>query len=66
MIGMNKDKVISRDGKHVGRMTGGSRRCSMEDCGKERPRVLWDDGLVTFPCYGGMSWNNRKKAWVLQ
>lgn len=59
-------KILSRDGKHLGTTTGGTRKCSMEGCSGERIGVRWDDGKLTFPCTRGMHWNEKRKAWQIQ
>lgn len=58
--------VISRDGKHKGKFTGGnSRPCSMEGCCGERVGVRWEDGKLTFPCTADMTNTNNKDEWRL-
>ena len=52
--------IISRDGKHHGRFTGGQCRCQMEGCTGRKIAVRWNDGKLTFPCSKGMQWNNKK------
>ena len=56
--------VYSRDGKVKGRLTGGSRKCTMESCSGLRLAVRWqDNGDMTWPCTDGMTW--RKRSWRL-
>lgn len=43
-------KVVSRDGKETGTLTGGQRRCQMAGCTGVRVGVRWADNKVTFPC----------------
>lgn len=49
-------KVISRDGKEKGRLTGGERVCQLEGCTGNRVGVRWEDGTLTFPCTKGMKY----------
>lgn len=56
-IGDKNVKVISRDGKHNGHTTGGSRMCQLEGCTGRSIAVRWDDGKLTYPCTKGMTWN---------
>ena len=58
-------KIISRDGKYLGTLTGGERDCPMESCRGKRVGVRWNDGKLTFPCTGGMKFVATKKAFQL-
>ena len=37
-----------------GRLTGGTRRCTLEGCRGERLGVRWPDGRITWPCSEGL------------
>jgi hypothetical protein len=52
--------VISRDGKHIGKTTGGERQCAMEGCRGIRIGVRWDDGQLTYPCTKGMDFDGKE------
>ena len=58
-------KIIGRDGKSLGTLTGGERDCSMESCRGKRVGVRWNDGKLTFPCTGGMKYVPSKRAYQL-
>jgi len=59
MLRVKKDaRIISGDGKHVGKATGGGYACRLEGCRGWRIRVRWRDGSVTFPCSKGMLLKN--------
>lgn len=64
---MEGEKVISRDGKFIGRTTGGERICQMEGCGGRRIAVRWTNkkgkSNITYPCTAGMDYKN--KAWKI-
>jgi len=47
-------KIYSRDGKMVGKLTGGERPCSLEGCRGRRIGVRWSDGKLTWPCSAAM------------
>ncbi len=47
-------KVVSRDGQHVGELTGGSRACRLAGCTGVKLGVRWEDKRVTFPCSKGL------------
>jgi hypothetical protein len=51
---MNPKYVYTRDGKMKGTITSNNlRMCAV--CGtRNRPRVLWPDKSVTYPCPSGM------------
>jgi hypothetical protein len=59
------NKFLSRDGKFVGKATGGERHCNMESCRGVRLAIRWNDGKLTYPCTAGMEYNTKKKAWQL-
>jgi len=46
--------VLSRDGKHRGVLTGGTRRCQLAGCNGIRYCVRWEDGKHTWPCSKGI------------
>jgi hypothetical protein len=48
------EKVVSRDGKHIGFTSGSTHRCQLESCRGLRVSVKWDDGTRTYPCTKGM------------
>jgi hypothetical protein len=48
-------KVWSRSGETVGKTTGKTHRCRLEDCPGDRIAVRWPDGKITFPCSEGMT-----------
>jgi hypothetical protein len=60
---MKGERVISRDGKHVGKTTGAVRLCQMEGCRGERLTVKWANGKHTHPCTKGMAYS--KKGWKI-
>ncbi len=47
-------KVLSRDGKQEGALTGGRRRCQLAGCNGIRVVVRWADNKVTYPCTKGL------------
>lgn len=47
-------KIISRDGKSIGTLTGSKHRCQMEGCTGRRVGVRWNDGKISFPCTKGL------------
>lgn len=47
-------KVLSRDGKQEGELTGGRRRCKLAGCTGIQVGVRWGDKKVTFPCTKGL------------
>lgn len=48
-------KVISKDGKEKGNLTGGlAFPCKLEGCRGKRIGVRWGNGKITFPCSSGM------------
>lgn len=51
-------KVLSRDGKRAGEMTGSRHHCRMEGCRGSRIAVRWQESTggtkVTFPCSRGL------------
>lgn len=55
---MPGEKVVSRDGKLIGKTTGSDRRCQLSGCNGLRIGVRWPKGKprVTFPCTKGMSY----------
>jgi hypothetical protein len=55
--------VISRDGHLTGRLTGGSRRCRLEECRGTCLGVRWPDRRLTWPCLRGLRWDETLKAW---
>jgi hypothetical protein len=55
-----RERVVSRDGKHIGMTTGSWHLCQMEGCGGRRLSVKWGDGKNTRPCTKGMDWHPRK------
>ena len=61
---MKNETVISRDGER-GKTTGGERPCQCNWCSDSRVGVRWADGKLTWPCSGGMEWNDNKKAWQI-
>jgi hypothetical protein len=64
----NISKVISRDGKSIGKVTGGERHCQMDGCTGMRIGVRWNDGKLTFPCTKGMSIVKQggKEVWKIE
>jgi len=60
---MKKTKVMSRDGKLEGVLTGNERSCPMVGCRGTRLGVRWSDGSVTYPCTRGMI--GRKYGWKI-
>lgn len=52
--------VISRDGKTIGRLTGGSRHCPLESCRGKRLATRWENGQLNYPCTKGMEGQGDK------
>jgi len=52
-------KIYSRGRKHVGKPTGSTRFCTLENCGGTRITTRWDNGKVTHPCSEGMNWSPK-------
>lgn len=57
-------RIIARDGKLIGKATGGGYGCRMEGCRGWRIGVRWRDGSVTFPCSKGMLLLWEKEAYT--
>jgi hypothetical protein len=57
-------RVLSRDGKHVGTVRGFA-HCQLEGCNGIRLITRWNDGKNTKPCSKGMLWNQKRKAWKI-
>ena len=56
-------RVISRDGKQRGRLTGTRRLCSLDGCTGERLTTRWDNGKISYPCTKGMTFNESKRGY---
>jgi hypothetical protein len=52
-------KVISSDGKLIGKATGSEQPCRLEGCNGRRIGVRWSDGSISFPCTKGMFYNSK-------
>jgi hypothetical protein len=50
--------VLSSDRKIKGKLTGGSRHCSMCGCSGKALAVRWENGKLTYPCTKGMIFEN--------
>lgn len=47
--------VLSRDGKVKGKVINEhAKQCKMEGCRHDCASVRWEDGKLTYPCWGGL------------
>jgi hypothetical protein len=59
-------KILSRDGKEKGELTGASYHCRLDGCRGRRITTRWPGGFFTHPCSKGLLWNKRRNAWRIE
>lgn len=50
---------------HVGKTTGGTRRCGLAGCTGRRIAVRWENGNLTYPCEKGMEYDEESGEWSI-
>jgi hypothetical protein len=59
-------KVLSRDRRSTGTLTGRSFPCRMEGCTGLRLATRWGPRETTYPCTKGMTYDHKAGTWRIE